>query len=804
MKLLRKILKITAIVLTVLIVAAVVFGIWYVRRPWPEVSGTLVAEGLEAEVEVIRDRWGVPHIYAANEHDLFFAQGYVHAQDRLWQMEFNRLVGSGSLAKVLGPPLAGTDSYMRTLGLRRAAEKDWELINQEARDMLEAYAAGINDFVDTHRSRLPLEFTVLGFEPEPWTPIDSLTWVKLMSLNLSLNSSWETVRLRLHAKLGEEAVAQLLPPYPPDGPLVIPPEARQPAATSEAGAAETPPVVGALLGKPGMTWGSNSWVVHGSRTATGQPLLANDTHLGLSLPSIWYENGLHGGRFNDVGFSFAGMPLVVIGHNGRIAWGITNMCTDVQDYFIERLDAPSTPSKYEFQGEWRELERISETIEIKDGEPVTFEVIATHHGPIMNRVDPQLIAARAEPTTLRWPALDGGRLVEGLMQLNLAGDWQEFQDALSVWDAPSVNFSYADIAGNIGYQATGRIPIRPPGDLGLAPKPGWSGEYEWQGFVPWAEVPRSFNPPAGFIVTANNKVVDDDYPYHLAHDMADPYRARRITEVLSADTSVAIDDVRALQGDVYSLPAAALRSYLLALEPEDALQKRALAEVEAWDDLELRVDSPGATVYKVWIWHLWQDFLGDELGDLFPDYRRQALSQIPILIEFLAQPDNPWFDDTTTPEVEGRDDILHRSLADAVAWLAERYGDDPAGWEWGTVHPMTFGHVPLGQSGIALLESIFNSDTLPLGGDAFTVNAGLYSLDDPFAVIFGVAQRLIVDLDDLSQSLAINSTGQCAHAFHRHREDQIPMWGNMEYHPVLFTREAVEAEAEATLTLVPQ
>ncbi|MCP4660357.1 MAG: penicillin acylase family protein [bacterium] len=801
MKLLRKILKVAAILLTVLIVVLAVLGFWFVRRPWPEVSGTLVAEGLQAEIEVIRDRWGVPHIYAANEHDLFFAQGYVHAQDRLWQMELNRLVGSGSLAKVLGPGLVPTDRFMRTLGLRRAAEKDWEMIDQETRELLEAYAAGINHFVDTHRSRLPLEFTALRIDPEPWTPIDSLNWVKLMSLNLSLNGSWEIIRMHLRAKLGDDAVAQLLPPYA-DGPLIIPPEARQPLGTFEADAAEAPPVVGALLGEPGMTWGSNSWVVHGSRTATGQPLLANDTHLGLSLPSIWYENGLHGGRFNDVGFSFAGMPLVVIGHNGRIAWGITNMCTDVQDYFIERFDAPDNPTKYEFQGEWRELELIPETIEVKGAEPVTFNVVATHHGPIMNQVNPQL--AQAEPMALRWPALDGGRLVEALMQLNLADDWQEFQDALSLWDAPSVNFSYADVAGNVGYQATGRIPIRPPGDLGLMPKPGWSGEYEWQGFVPFAEVPRSFNPPAGFIVTANNKVVDDDYPYHLAHDMADPYRARRITEVLAADQSVAIADVRALHADVYSLPAATLRPYLLAVEPEDELQKRALAEVEAWEDLELRVDSPGATVYKVWIWHLWQYLLADELGNLFPAYRQQALSQIPLLIDFLAQPQSPWFDDTTTPEVETRDDIVRRSLADAVAWLAERYGTDPAGWEWGTVHPMTFAHAPFGQSGIGPLESIFNSDPLPLGGDTFTVNAGLYNLDDPFAVIFGVSQRLIVDLDDLSKSLAINSTGQCAHVFHRHREDQIPMWGNVEYHPVLFSREAVEAEAEATLTLVPQ
>jgi len=828
MKLLRKILKVGAIVLVVLILVLVVLGFWFVRRPWPEVNGTFYATGIEANIEVIRDGWGVPHIYAANEHDLFFAQGYVHAQDRLWQMEFNRLIGTGSLSKVLGPAPVPTDAFMRTIGLRRAAEKDWEMLDQEARDMLEAYAAGVNSYIDSHRNRLPLEFSVLRFEPEPWTPIDSLTWSKLMSLNLSLNQGWEIMRVRLAAKLGEDAAHQLFAPY--RGPVIVPSEVLPGSEASEAGVGEAAAVVGARWGEPGSfagperdragsesafrtvagsliaqpgSWGSNSWVVHGSRTASGQPLLANDTHLGLAMPSVWYEIGLHGGRFNDVGFSFAGMPLVVIGHNGRIAWGITNMCTDVQDHFIERLDAPRNPTKYEFRGEWRDLEIIPETIGIAGREPVQIPVRRTHHGPIMNDVDARL--PRDKPMALRWPALDGGRLVEALMRLNLAGNWQEFHDALSLWDTPSVNFTYADVAGNVAYQTTGKIPIRPPGDLGLAPKPGWTGEYEWQGFVPYAEMPRSFNPPAGFIVTANNKVVDDDYPYYVAYDMADPYRAQRITEVLAADSSVTIADVRTLHGDVYSLAAVDLRPYLLGIEPEDELQKRALAEVEAWDNFELRIDSPGATVFKVWSWHLWRRILSDELQELYPDYREQAVNQLPMLIDLLAQPESPWFDDTTTAEVvETCDDAVRRSLADAVAWLAERYGSDPAGWEWGTVHPMIFGHVPLGQSGIGPLERIFNSDPLPLGGDAYTVNAALYSPNNPFAVNFGVSQRLIIDLDDLSNSLAINSTGQCAHAFHRLREDQIPMWGNGEYHPVLFTREAVEAGAKATLTLAPR
>ncbi|MGD9148227.1 MAG: penicillin acylase family protein, partial [Anaerolineae bacterium] len=417
MKRLGKVLIVVGVVLLVLVLVVAAVGAWFVRRPWPQVNGEESVSGLSAPVEILRDEWGVPHIYAQNEHDLFFAQGYVHAQDRLWQMEFNRRVGSGTLSAVLGDSTLDIDRFMRTLGLRRAAERDLDSADPEILALMQAYADGINAYVDSHRDRLPLEFTILGFEPGPWTPLDTLTWAGVMSLQLGRSYPMELLTARFIATLGEEATQQLLPPYPDDAPVIIPPEARS-YAWLRGIDTSSDDTLASVLAEPAMFLGSNNWVVHGSRTATGKPLLADDTHLGLDMPSIWYENGLHGGRFDTVGYSFPGVPLVVIGHNGQIAWGVTNLAPDVQDLYIERVDDPAHPARYQYQDGWRDLETIYETIEVKGKDPVTLNVVVTHHGPIVNQVVGDL--ALTEPLALRWTALEGNRIFQSLMQLNLA------------------------------------------------------------------------------------------------------------------------------------------------------------------------------------------------------------------------------------------------------------------------------------------------------------------------------------------------------------------------------------------------
>jgi penicillin amidase len=457
-------LVIVGILLVVLAIVLAGTGIWFVRRPWPQVRGTVQVSGLSAPAEVIRDEWGVPHIYAENEHDLFFAQGYVHAQDRLWQMEFNRRIGSGTLSAVLGEATLETDLFLRTVGLRRAAERDWQRLDNESRAVLEAYAEGVNAYVEGHRDRLPLEFTILGIEPEPWTPVDTLSWAQVMSFQLGTKYDMEILRARLVAELGEQATQELMPPYPGAGPFIVPPEV-QSYAWLRGPSSGKPNPLAAVFGEPGPMWGSNNWAVHGSRTTTGLPLLANDMHLSLNLPSIWYENGLHGGRFDTVGYSFPGAPAIVVGHNQHIAWGVTNLPADVQDLYIEKLDDSDQPTRYEFKGKWQELEIVEEIVEVKGSTPVELRVALTQHGPIVNNVIGSL--KNAEPMAFRWTSLDGNNIYRAVLSLDLASNWEEFRQALRSWDAPCQNFVYADIEGNVGYQMPCNVPIRAPGHHSL-------------------------------------------------------------------------------------------------------------------------------------------------------------------------------------------------------------------------------------------------------------------------------------------------------------------------------------------------
>ena len=716
-------------------------------------------------------------------------------------MEFNRRIGSGTLSAALGETTLDTDRFLRTIGLRRAAEQDWAQLDDETRAIMEAYTEGVNSYIETHRDRLPLEFTIIGVDPAPWTPVDTLAWGKVMSFNLGGNYEFELLRAHMIAELGQGAAQQLLPPYAEGAPVIIPPETRSYAWLRDA-RFDGLDTLATVLGDRGPTSGSNNWVIHGSRTATGMPILADDTHLGLNMPSIWYENGLHGGRFDSVGFSFPGVPLVIIGHNSRIAWGVTNLGPDVQDLYIEKLNDTNHPTQYEFKGEWQDLQAVRETIQVKDQEPVALDVLITRHGPIMNDVIGDLEGA--EPMALRWTALDVSNLFRSVLLLNLATNWDQFRTALSFWDVPSQNFVYADVDGNIGYQSPGRIPVRAPGHQGLVPVPGWTGEYEWLGFISFDELPNVFNPPTGFVATANNKVVPDDYAYHLAYEWAAPYRAERITDLLTADDSITQEEIRDIQAQTYSLPAEALRPYLLDIEPENDLQTRALAQLEAWD-LYNETDRTGPSIYQAWYWFLVQDTLADELGDdLMHEYLGYASTHVPMMEDLMGQADSPWFDDVTTSQVETRDDILRRSLGHAVAWLSEHHGDAPEQWEWGKLHTMTFVHQPLGQSGIGLLENLFNSKPIPARGDNFTVNAASFGFNDPFAMAHGASQRFVADLSDLDRSRMVQTTGQCAHLFHPHREDFIPLWQDVESHPMLFSRGAVEANADATLTLVPQ
>jgi len=807
--LLGKILRILGVLILLVVILAAGGGYFVVRRSFPTVNGTIKVAGLQSQVEVYRDSWGIPHIYASNPHDLFFAQGYVHAQDRFWQMEFWRRQGSGRLSEVLGESTLPIDRFLRTLGWHRTAAQELELMGEEDLAVLEAYAEGVNAHISTHRGRLGLEFTILGltgvkFDPEPWTPLNTLTWAKAMAWNLSGNMDAELLRAHIAARLGTPAVGALVPPYPENYPVIVP----HPLTGATLQALPEAAFDFHPLGT-GDGIGSNNWVIAGSRTETGTPLLANDPHLGIQMPSIWYEIGLHCDPvgpdcpYNVVGASFASSPGVVIGHNAHIAWGVTNLGPDVQDLFIERVN-PENPNQYEYQGQWLDMEIVREEIRVAgEEEPVVVNVRLTRHGPIINDVaggTEEEWAFGWQPLALSWTALQPGTLMRSVLLLDRASNWEEFREALSYWDVPSQNFIYADVEGNIGYQAPGRIPIRASGN-GSMPVPGWTGEYEWVDTIPFDELPRAFNPPEGYIVTANNAVVGPDFPYFLSMDWSPGYRARRIVELIEADPSVSIEDLQAIQGDSSPVYAQDILPYLLALSDDDPRLAEALDLLRAWDGRAMR-DSAGAALFEAFRLHLVDLTFGDELGE---QLLRQARSTAAVaLVDLLADETSPWFDDATTPQVETRDEILLQSLEEAVEELTETLGRNMARWRWGDLHTATFENQSLGQSGISPIEAIFNRGPVPVDGTVATINNTGYSLGRPYGVTVVPSYRQIVDLGDFTHSVSMHTTGQSGHPYHPHYGDMIDPWRNIEYHPMLWERTNVHADAEAVLVLTPQ
>ncbi|MGD8967509.1 MAG: penicillin acylase family protein [Anaerolineae bacterium] len=807
----RKPVRLLLVALASLLVVGLVtlgYGALTVRRSWPKTDGKIQVDGLQAEVTVVRDDWGIPHIYASDSHDLFFAQGYVHAQDRFWQMEFWRRIGSGRLSEILGESALGQDRFIRTVGWHRAAARDLERLDVQTRSALEAYAQGVNAYISTHQGRLGLEFTILGltgtrFEPEPWTPLHTLAWGKVMAWDLSGNRSDELLRANIAARLGASAIDDLVPSYSEDYPVIVADPLTEASLRTVPEAA-----LGGLALGAGQHLGSNSWVIAGDRTETGMPLLANDPHLGIQMPSIWYEIALHcepvGPHcpYNVVGTSFASSPGVVIGHNHRIAWGLTNLGPDVQDLFIEKVN-PENPNQYEFQGQWRDMEIVREEIQVAGREePVLVNVRITHHGPIINDVGGGTEEAWSfgwQPLAFSWTALQPGTVIESVLRLDRARNWEEFREALSYWDAPSQNFVYADVDGNIGYQAPGRIPIRASGD-GTMPVPGWTGEYEWVDTIPFDDLPRAFNPPQGYIVTANNAVVGEDYPYLLTRDWDPGYRAQRIVELIGADGSLSMEDLRAIQGDNSPVWAQEIRPYLASLSSDERWVAKALDLLRDWDGRVVR-DSAGAALCETFRLHLIDATFGDELGKDLLDRARGTAKD--ALLNLLPQADSPWFDDLTTSEVETRDEILLRAVGNAVEDLTEMQGSKMDAWRWGDLHTATFENQSVGQCGIGLVEALFNRGPFAMDGSLGTVNQEDYSLSEPYGAETIVSYRQIIDLGDLARSVSMHTTGQSGHPFHRHYDDMIDPWRNVEHHPMLWEREDVEAAAEGTLVLTP-
>lgn len=823
--------------LLLVLLAATAYGVFTVRRSFPQVSDEIEIAGLDSRVEVLRDDLGVPHIYASNEHDLFFAQGFTHAQDRFWQMDFWRHIGGGRLAEMFGESQLDTDIFLRSLGFQDLAEREWGELGSLSQEILQAYADGVNAYLDSHDgAEISLEYAILplqnsGYRIDPWEPTDTLIWAKVMSWDLAGNFGAEIERALLGQVLAPERVEQLFPAFPDDKPVIVEPG-------QEAGA-ESPTLaipedaigdlreaamaterVYRLTGGGFEGIGSNNWVVGGEMTRSGLPLLANDTHLAIQMPSIWYENGLHcvestpSCRFNVVGFSFAGSPGVIIGHNAHHAWGVTNEAADTSDLFIERIN-PDDPSQYEVEGEWVDFETRTETFRVAGEDDATAEVLTTRHGPVIDGTyldegafdDSSTVGTPDEyAVALAWKTLQPSTIIEAFIGINMASSYQEFATAAGKWDIAPQNLVYADIEGNIAYIATGEIPVRASGD-GRYPVPGWTSEHDWIGTVPIEEMPRMLNPPQGFIATANQPVLRPGSDPLIGTDAASGYRASRITEMIRSTASHDVQSMQEMQMDTRDGGAEVVIPHLLGVDPKGDetvadIQERLQGWSTGGNPLQATGRSEGAAVYMA-VWrHLLANIFHDELPrDQWPTGGGRWFEVVGNL---LANPDDPFWDDISTASAETMDDILFASMSDAHAELTELLGPDHADWTWGELHIAHFENQSLGQSGIAPVEWLFNRTAPPrVGGSSSLVDAVGWDPDKSYLVDWVPSERMVVDLADLDSSTFVHTTGQSGHAFHHDYDSMIEMWVDGDQGAMPWSRQAVESVSSQTLTLLP-
>ena len=788
-----------------LLVVVTVAGLWaYMQRAAPQTDGELTLTGPRAEIRIERDAHGIPTIRAGSVEDAVFGLGLVHAQDRLWQLETHRRIGSGRLAEAFGEGALGNDRFLRALGVRRAAAAQWERASAGSRALLQAYAAGIDAGVRQAMRARPPEFVILGVDPEPWDPVDSLAWAIMMAWDLGGNWNNELRRLRLSATLPMERVEQLLPAYPGEPPVAL----RDYAALYRdlglhAGSTRTAwaelPEIAPPSGIDGV--GSNNWVLAGARTDTGKPLLANDPHLKLSAPALWYFARLQAPGLDVAGATMPGLPLVVLGQNARIAWGFTNTGPDVQDLYVEQVDA-ADPARYRTPEGSAAFETVRETIRVKGGADVVLDVRHTRHGPVISDAGTlDGVGDARHVLAMRWTALDpdSDPVAVGLAMMR-AGSVAEFVAATEGWVAPMQSMVVADADGAIGMVAPGRVPVRSPAnDLhGLAPAPGWDVRYDWQGWVPAGETPRELDPPRGWIATANQRIVGPDYPHYLTREWTLPFRQQRIEQMLEERAQHSIDDLARMQADVRSLAAPRLLPWLMNAKSDHPRADDAMAQLEGFDGT-MAGDRAAPAIYWAWKGALVRAVFADELGAATLETLLGGKRFQDVLEGVLERGDVWWCDDKATPAAETCAQMADRAFGDALDHLALGMGTDPAMWRWGAAHTLRAEHRPF--SRVALLAPLFELRT-PLAGDTYTVNATrVVQRDRALHSDHGPSLRALYDVADRSRSRVIHSSGQSGLPWRAQYRDFVGPWARGQYLPLWPAAEA--AAAGGTLVVRP-
>jgi len=772
------------------VLAAVAFFAVYRARVLPLTDGTMALRGLAGEVRIERDANGIPTIRAASTEDAAFGLGFVHAQDRLWQLETHRRIGSGRLAEAFGSAALESDRFLRALGVKRAAAAQWARIEPQSRSVLLAYSAGVNAFVQQEMKARPPEFVILGLQPEPWTPQDSLAWAIMMAWDLGGNWTTELQRMRLSLRLPVSRINELIPPYPGDKPLV----------TTDYAALYRDLKVDGKLGAQALRAapesgvegvGSNNWVLAGSHTTTGKPLLANDPHLKLSAPALWYFARIETPSAKVAGATMPGLAGVVLGQNEHIAWGFTNTGPDVQDLYLERIK-PGEPTHYQTPQGWEKFDTFAETIKVKGQPDVQLTVRATRHGPVIS--DGGAGAGLTGPTSMpsyaiamRWTALDPDPgTLEASMDMMHARSVDEFVKATARYVAPMQNMVVADRAGRIGVVSAGRVPLRKPDNelKGQVPAPGWEARYDWAGYLDPSATPRESDPARGWIATANQRIHPIDYPHYITSEWALPYRMQRIEQMLAAKPRHSIDDLREMHGDMQSLATVRLLPVLRQARSEHPLAAAAQRELAAFDG-RMAGDRAAPLIFWAWARQLAKGLFADEMGA--ESWASSAQGFRDALEAVMERDDAWWCDDKSTPAAETCSQHNGAALTRALDELQAAHGPDPAAWRWDRVHQARSEHRPF--SRVKALARWFELRT-PVGGDTYTVNVsrvnlkpdattGEFYLDE-----HGPSLRALYDLGDPAQSRFMHSSGQSGIPLSPLYRSFVERWTNVDYVPL--------------------
>ncbi len=768
----------------------------YLRSTLPDYDGEITVPGITRSVEIIRDSYGMPHIYAQTDQDAYFALGYCMAQDRLFHMDLMRRAARGKLAEILGKDLVSVDRFFRTITAGKSCEDVAAAYSPETRSASQSYADGVNYFIEQHKGPLPIEFAILGYAPEPWQPSDGVAVHYAMAVDLNIAFGVEMLHAAVIEKVGEKMAQEIFPDYAAGYPLIIPEGlaaleflkalnlAREVRGTEGGGA-------------------SNSWVVSGEKSTTGKPILANDPHLGHRAPGIWYEAHLVTPSMNVSGAVLPGIPFVIIGANEHVAWGFTNVMADDADFYIEKIN-PAGPDQYAFMGRWEDMQIKEEVIKVKDAGDVKLKVRLTRHGPIVDEIN-HYEKPKNTAIAMRWTAYETLQS-SPFIELSTAKSIDDIEKAAAFFKCPGQNWVYADDKGNIGYWAAVAIPIR-NGFSGAVPIPGWDGKHEWKGYVPTGQQPHLKNPARGWIATANNKHVGDDYPYPISHYYAMPDRFVRIKEMITAREKFDGPDFAEMQADFYVVLARDWVPMMLATLSEPGKQfseneKKAIAALKIWNFVAGSEDV-APTVFHAAINEMVKNTFKKRLGEeLYGQYIKNKDVAFNAMRNLIATGQSLWFDDPDTAEKEGISDIVGKSFSEAVAYLNAKMGSNVGDWKWGNLHTLTLYH-PFGKSS-ALMGYFMNIGPYPMGGSLATVNPQPYKLSEPWEGHHGASLRYIIDFADRKNSRRVIPAGISGNFMSPHYDDQAELWRTGKYRPFVLDRKSIDADARYSLKMLPE